>query len=258
MTMTDHQRYLFDLQGYVVIPDALSPDHVRELNALMDARIAADCDADMRTHRWVGMLDWGEPCRRLIDVDTVLPSIEALVGGQFRLDHEYADVTRAGKGPIGTTLHAGPLPFNPCFYYKCDGESFANGLISVAYNLRDVNEGDGGFGCLPGSHKSNIEMPESMRHLDDAHARVDRVTGAAGTAVVFTEALIHGTLPWAGADERRTLFYKYSPHALSWAAGYYDANAYDDLSDRQRAALEAPNARYGGKDGVTFGGVNNG
>ena len=83
--MTDHQRYLFDLQGYVVIPDALSPDHVRELNALMDARIAADCDADMRTHRWVGMLDWGEPCRRLIDVDTVLPSIEALVGGQCRL-----------------------------------------------------------------------------------------------------------------------------------------------------------------------------
>ncbi|MEO2004235.1 MAG: phytanoyl-CoA dioxygenase family protein, partial [Candidatus Poribacteria bacterium] len=195
---------------------------------------------------------------RLIDVDTVLPSIEALVGGQFRLDHEYGDITRAGKGPIGTTLHAGPLPFNPCFYYKCDGESFANGLISVAYNLRDVNEGDGGFGCLPGSHKSNIEMPESMRQLDDAHARVDRVTGAAGTAVVFTEALIHGTLPWAGADERRTLFYKYSPHALSWAAGYYDASAYDDLSDRSRAALEAPNARYGARAGVTFGGVNNG
>ncbi len=256
--MTDYERYLFDLQGYIVVPDALSPEHVGELNSLMDERIADDCEADMRTHRWVGMLDWGEPYRRLIDLDRVLPHLRTLVGEQFRLDHEYADITRAGKGPIGTSLHAGPVPFNPCFYYKCDGETFANGLIAVAYNLKDVNEGDGGFGCLPGSHKSNIVMPESMRALDDAHGRVDRVIGPAGSAVIFTEALIHGTLPWDGADERRTLFYKYSPHALSWAAGYYDPTAHRDLTDRQRAALEAPNARYGGRVGITYGGVNNG
>ncbi|MAF10912.1 mitomycin antibiotics/polyketide fumonisin biosynthesis protein [Candidatus Poribacteria bacterium] len=256
--MTDHERYMFDLQGYLVIPDALSAEHLRELNALMDERVANDCEPDMRTHRWVHMLPWGEPYRRLIDLDSVRPYIEELVGSQFRLDHEYADITRAGKGPIGTSLHAGPVPFNPCFYYSCDGESFANGLIALVYNLKDVNEGDGGFGCMPGSHKSNNAMPKSMRELDDAHPRVDRVTGPAGSAVIFTEALIHGTLPWNGADERRTLFYKYSPHALSWAAGYYDADAFDDLTDAQRAALEAPNARYGGRVGPTYGGVNNG
>ena len=34
--MTDHERYMFDLQGYLVIPDALSAEHLRELNTLMD------------------------------------------------------------------------------------------------------------------------------------------------------------------------------------------------------------------------------
>jgi hypothetical protein len=46
-----------------------------------------------------------------------------------------------------------------------------NGLTAVAYNLTDVNPGEGGFGCIPGSHKSK-----------------------AGTAIIFTEALTHGTL----------------------------------------------------------------
>ena len=53
----------------------------------------------------------------------------------------------------------------------------------------------------------------------------------------------HGTLPWHG-KERRTLFYKYSPFSLSWAADYYDANKYDDLTERECAILEPPNARY--------------
>ena len=73
---------------------------------------------------------------------------------------------------------------------------------------------------------------------------VERVTGPAGTAVIFTEALTHGALPWTGAGERRTVFFKYSPHPVSWAAGYFDEGEYEGLSERQREMLEAPNARY--------------
>ena len=68
-----------------------------------------------------------------------------------------------------------------------------------------------------------------------------RVTGPAGTAIVFTEAMAHGTLPWTGDHERRTLFFKYSPHWSSWYARYYNADDYPSLTDRQRAILEPPN-----------------
>ena len=60
---------------------------------------------------------------------------------------------------------------------------------------------------------------------------------------MFTEALTHGTLPWRGAEERRTLFYKYSPAPISWSRGYYDGRDFPDLSETQRAMLRSPSAR---------------
>lgn len=63
-------------------------------------------------------------------------------------------------------------PFEPSQYYKFQSGKMYNGLTVVAYNLRDVNEGD------------------------------------------------------------------------SWSARYYDADKYVGLTERQRAILEAPNARY--------------
>ena len=36
------------------------------------------------------------------------------------------------------------------------------------------------------------------------------VNGKAGDAVIFTETLTHGTLPWTAAHERRALLYKFS------------------------------------------------
>jgi hypothetical protein len=73
------------------------------------------------------------------------------------------------------------------------------------------------------------------------------VTGPAGTAIVFTEAMSHGTLPWRGAGERRTLFFKYDPGAYAWGAAFYDRDRWPDLTERQRAILESPNARYRGR-----------
>ena len=242
--MNEQETFLFDLQGYLVVPDALGAEQLRALNRLMDERIATEADAAMHTHRFGATLEWGRAVRDLLDNPRITPYLEALLGPQFRLDHEYADVIRAGKGPIGTTLHGGATPFDPSQYYHYHNGRMYNGLTVVAYNLKDVNPGDGGFGCVPGSHKSNLPFPREWQELERPHPCVARVTGPAGTAIIFTEALTHGTLPWTGTDERRTLFFKYSPHPLSWAAHYPDADDYPDLSDRQRAILEPPNARY--------------
>lgn len=242
--MNDHERYLFDLQGFLAIPNALDAAQLAELNRLWDERIAAETDGDMTTHRWGNILEWGKPFLDLIDNPRISPYLAALLGDRFRLDHDYADLIRSGKGPIGTRLHGGGAPFDPSQYYKFQGDRMYNGLTVVAYNLRDVNEGDGGFGCVPGSHKSNLPFPEEWKELEHFQPFMRAVTGPAGTAVIFTEALTHGTLPWQGKGERRTLFYKFSPHPISWSARYYHAEQYEGLTDRQRAILEAPNARY--------------
>ena len=70
--------------------------------------------------------------------------------------------------------------------------------------------------------------------MDEPGPFVERVTGPAGTAIIFTEALTHGTLPWNGADERRTIFLKYSPHPLSWSASFLNPNDYAELPFRKQ------------------------
>ncbi len=242
--MTEHERYLFDLRGYIVIPDALTPEQITDLNALMDEQVEKECEPDERLHRFVHLLHWGQACRSLIDNPVIVPYLVELLGEQFRLDHDYAEIIRTGSGNLPRTFHGGAHPFNPVMYYNYHSGSMYNGLTVVAFNLKDIHPGDGGFGCVPGSHKSNLSFPEDWRDINKAPSIIEKITGQAGTAIIFTEALTHGTLPWLGKDDRRTIFYKYSPHTLSWAAQYYDADDYTDLTERQREILEAPNARY--------------
>jgi hypothetical protein len=248
LPMTEQERYLFDLQGFLAVPDALTPAQVADLNALLDAHLAQKVSPDTHTHRFGQLLTWGQPYLDLIDNPRITPYLEVLLGEGFRLDHDYADVIRHGKGPIGTTLHGGATPYDALYSYHYENGRMRNGLMVVAYNLKDVNPGDGGFGCVPGSHKANLPFPGEWRELETLHPCVQPVVGPAGTAIIFTEALTHGTLPWRGAEERRTLFYKYSPHGLSWAARYYEAEEYAGLTERQRAILEPPNARYSGRE----------
>jgi hypothetical protein len=245
----DFERYRFDLSGYLALPGALSAAELERLNALMDERIASNVPADAHTHRFGSVLDWGPEVRALIDHEPILPYLKEILGTGFRLDHDYADLIRHGKGPIGTKLHGGAIPYDAGQSYTFVEGRPRSGLLVVAYNLRDVNPGDGGFGCVPGSHKANVAFPESWKELevDEELDLVRAVTGPAGTAIIFTEAMTHGTLPWRGAGERRTLFFKYDPGAYAWGAAFYDRDRWPDLTPRQRAILESPNARYQGR-----------
>lgn len=143
-------------------------------------------------------------------------------------------------------------------YFSFHDHRMHNGLTVVAFNLKDVHPGDGGFACVPGSHKSHYPFPNEWKALETLHTCVLPVTGPAGSVVIFTEALTHGTLPWRGKGERRTVFYKYSPHAVSWSARYYSASGFPDLTKRQREILEAPNARYQSRKSPDNGGKTKG
>jgi hypothetical protein len=239
--MTAEERYLLDVQGYVVIPDALSAAELSALNVIMDEKVAAEVEPQAIKHRFGlnKLLDWGKPYRQLIDHPSIMPCVRGLVGTP-RLDHDYADIIRCGGGPIGSTLHGGGAVSSfSCSYTFAGGRSRC-GLIAVAFNLHDVNPGDGGFGAVPGSHKANLPIPSPWLELGEQHPCARPVTGPAGTAIVFSEALTHGTMPWRARHERRTLFFKYSPAPLSWSPDYYNADAYPDLTQQQRDLLRPP------------------
>lgn len=217
--MDEQEQYLFDLHGYLVVEDALSSAQLATLNRRIDETLAGEPDPNMRTKRF-GPGAWGQDYFQTINNPRIAPYLTQMIGKNFRLDHAYADVIRTGLGPSGAALHGGATPYDPSQYYVFRNGRMYNGLMVVAYNLKDVAPGEGGFGCIPGSHKSNYPTPREWLDLEKPAPCVRAVPGKAGSAILFTEALTHGTMPWRGAGERRTLFLKYCPRHMAWSRNY--------------------------------------
>ena len=96
------------------------------------------------------------------------------------------------------------------------------GLTVVAWQLADVNPGDGGLCLIPGSHKGNLPCPPEMKRYEMYQEHIRQVTGKAGDVVIFTEATTHGNAALEGrpingvlcfSDTRRAIWH--TPKATS-------------------------------------------
>jgi len=106
----------------------------------------------------------------------------------------------------GLGLHGGGAPWDPAQYYVHRGGRMYNGLTTVTWSLGDSDSGQGGFGCIPGSHKAAERLPEGV-----PAEWVKEIPVPAGSVLIFTEALTHCTLPWQSRYDCRAVLYKYAP-----------------------------------------------
>lgn len=232
--MTGEEKFKVDLEGYLIIKKVLSDDEVEEMNDFID------------TGETMGPPSlWGEPFKRLIDHPTILPYLIELLGPHVRLDHDYSLFMKDGEkrgrlhgGEDGGRAggHVGD------HWYKYRDGVIRNGLCVMTYNLADAPESAGGFACIPASHKSNFvpEIPNEVRQFERPAHYVVQPALEAGDVLFFTEALIHGTMPWTAKHQRRSLLYKYSPGHSAWSGNYYDISKYNNLTEQQRRMLRAP------------------
>ena len=270
--MNDQEKYLFDLRGYLHVKNVLTPDEVADLAERLEERRSPGGKRTYGSDRTrypegestafsaKSLIEWGGTYIDLIDLPTIAPYLEALLGPRYRLDHDYIKIDSAanefnrlylhgggqGAGGGGERDRVGPSDGGQCYYRYSNGK-FYNGLVAVAFELNTVQPGDGGFACVPGSHKGNFPLPAEWRTSmtqEEMPECVHRVAAEAGDAIIFTEACAHGTVPWKGNRERRTIFYKYCPHAVAWSPCYYNADRYGELTDNQRDMLMPPSA-YG-------------
>ncbi|MEE2727280.1 MAG: hypothetical protein VX792_09390, partial [Candidatus Latescibacterota bacterium] len=52
------------------------------------------------------------------------------------------------------------------FFHRVEQGRIRNGKMAIAYLLSEVNPGDGGVCCIPGSHKANFFCPWEMRRME--------------------------------------------------------------------------------------------
>lgn len=278
--MDEYEKYTFDLRGYLVVRNALTPRQVQSLSDRLEVERARPGPGGDNTNASKGynfgsdrleypsddaaawsapsLLEWGGPYLDLINLPSIAPYLETLLGKNYRLDHDYLKIHDAaqpgklylhggGQGAGGGTdmdQVGGGTDGGQCYYRFANGK-FYNGLVAVAFELNDVAEGEGGFACVAGSHKVNFGLPDAWRISQtqaDIPPIVDRVAARAGDAIIFTEACAHGTVPWQGAGERRTIFYKYTPHAVAWSPCYYNADLYEGLTEAQIEMLQPPSS----------------
>lgn len=168
--------FLFDLQGFLVIEDVLTPAAVRQFNKLIDARgivpgqaevLAADGSAGSKVrfgsngggtkNTGPGLLDWGQPFVDLLDHPTVVPLLSALmprsdglgtVSAGVRLDRLYGihqDRVSSGILPTGSGLGGFHRDYEGTYGVK--NGVVQNSFVVAAWALSDSG---GACGAVPG------------------------------------------------------------------------------------------------------------
>lgn len=256
-SMTDREKYLFDVQGWLVVPGLLDDLEVKALNEALDANLGRRRDEDedlveesttlVGSHRRRGYRDvlqwphpWCEPFRALMAHSRLVPYLDGLLGRGWHLDHD-PEVFDYPTGTEGHVLHFGEPFIQDGIWYQCRGGALRSGLLAVEFLLTHQPEGRGGFCAIAGSHKSNFSCPRSISLWESDTWIVSNPEAKAGDAIIFTEALAHGTLPWRNDHDRRVALYRFGAKTTQYAGGFHRVvlpEWADELTPAQRAAIE--------------------
>ncbi len=241
--ITEMDAYLFDLRGYLLLRGALSPEEVKALNEGLDAipRIAPgdwhgyvhrEETEDTRGIAYQQIYEAGEPFERLIDHPSWIDKVKHFVGGEGTfdwlhgpvfIDENFASIRGPGEA-IG--LHSGGHTGVKRTQFRYHNGQFHCGQINILMALTDIGPGDGGTMVIPGSHKSNLVHPQLARAKISSGASADDVEGAievhmkAGDAILFVDAIAHGSAKRVNDGERRILVYRYGPTWGNFRFGY--------------------------------------
>jgi ectoine hydroxylase-related dioxygenase (phytanoyl-CoA dioxygenase family) len=246
--VTDQDLYLFDLRGFLVLRRVLGTDEVGVLNRILDNKIERPPGENLGSQVFHDFLLWDEALRALLAHRAVMPLIRKIVDEEPRLDRYYG--LHMLPGTTGVPLHGGAKDVEDMseYYSVADGR-LRNGITTVCWALTDMLPENGGFACIPGSHKSALPRPDQL----DEDACLVQIPLRAGDVLVFTGALAHRGTLWVGPHSRRSLLFKYAPRHLAWGRFYlsWPRELLDALDPEQRKLFAPPHCFR--RDGIGVG-----
>ena len=253
-----HVKFFFDTFGFLVIDNVLNESELNDLNGIIDDKGITSTDIYQRVYDdgtlrgtvpgggagevGAGFLEWGPQFCDLISHPKLLPILRMIIGDGFRLDHFWG--TWTNKGASALPIHGGVVPFTQTDYYFARGDRMYSGLTNVAWNLADSGGIHGGFMAMPGSHKSNFEIPKDLVSQEEKAFGIMSPLAPAGSVVIFTEALLHGAAPWVAEFQRRTLFFSFCPSHQAYSRKQAVPPTTVKLTTRQRNLFEPPSAPH--------------
>lgn len=265
-SVSEMDRYLFDLNGYLIIKNALTPAQVDAMNTTYDE---VEEHAKSNAGRsWFGnvlvnnsgkqeglgmqqLYEAGPVWEELIDHPSWFDKIKHFVGtddpenfdghhGPAFIDECFGTIRHAGDAQ---RLHSGGHVGTIRTQFRYHAGKFHCGQVNILMAMTDIGPGDGATMVVPGSHKSNLPHPQTVpveKRAGDASS-MDGVAGAIeahlekGDALLFVDAIAHGSARRTNPGQRRVCVYRYGP---SW--GYFrlpvrpSAELLDRLPEQRR------------------------
>ncbi|KAJ1461562.1 hypothetical protein M885DRAFT_506573 [Pelagophyceae sp. CCMP2097] len=269
--LTTEELFQFDLNGYVIVRGALNAAEIADIHTAIDAHVGEAISRSPPQLRNAkeesafgakgsrrdlgGMLGWEEDCfRKLIAHPKLAKYVTAMCGEGYRLDHQPL-VLIQDKASEGFSLHGGPISgedgqsagvFNPELQYRCVNGQPWSSLLAMSVHIVDAPEDAGGFCVVKGSHKLNFPVPAHYAaggDLDFAKEHVYQPQTKAGDVIFFSEATVHGALPWRQDYERRLALFRFAPANFGYGRAYlneWGAGTLDRCTPAQRAVLQPP------------------
>lgn len=256
-SVTAEERFAFDNNGYLVLENFLTRDHVNRLLAALDERVKVRragvppghkavwppvVPADLtqingeRSTRILNLLDDGPLFLELLNWPAIMPYLRELMHPDVHYHASDAIIEEGRdflKRPIGWHIDGygdgyrhlrRPIPLLQ---------------LKVGYYLTDMTKPwNGNLTVVPGSHKANLDPTEADMAKRDLFPGAVQVCAPAGTAIIFHNAIWHTGSPYKEANAgRKMLYYGYEqPYMIANCAHWnYSKELYNKkLSPEQR------------------------
>lgn len=255
LSSADAER--FERNGYVVIPDALTPGQVRRFDEVLEGLMTNRRSASRRTREGAATFvedPFGadEELLPLVDHPAVLPAVIAILGWNIHIYSALGIVTLPeGAGTPsdgGTRVGAGKTDAwhrdGGRMNRETAGDPPPRLGVKVAYFLSDVSKpGRGNLEVAPGSHT----VPSAHDPTSERASELGTVPicGPPGCAVVFDRRLWHTAGPNRSDQARRAIIVGY---AHRWIHPMHDMpfrRRWRGLDPVRRQLLGEPRPSYG-------------
>jgi hypothetical protein len=217
---TPAQKYLFDTQGWLLVPGLLSEDQCAEMREFC-----------YRLHREPESLPEPQrspiagPLEQLTDHPFIVgfmneflahPDLSTQDCYGFRMESSSLCVRPAGEGAF--VAHNGNglwrLPGDG-HNYRCIPGKARSSLTCAVWELNEVEPGGGGTLLMSGSHKAAFPLPEAAQDPDSP--MWVRYGCPAGSLLIFAEGTTHSTSMWTSEErDRVAIFSRYNYVNSKW------------------------------------------
>lgn len=200
-TMSQHDRIVFDLKGYLVKPAVLKPEEIATIKDLVlrqqnDPASLPVHERQLPGGAFASLIDHPEVIKILLNV--IDPDIN-----KIRLENVFLSYREKGEGKWEP--HAGGRTTNPNYAYNFHDGKIYSGMTRVVWELTEVIENQGGTCFLPGSHKANYNIRTNpLASIDAKDSGLwESYSCPAGSLVIFSEAVRHSGDVWRNQNNPR-------------------------------------------------------